>query len=891
MLAVMPVTNSNKFVTNSLPEFLLLVAQSLETLFAKDAAVLRDLHSVIVCYDVQIFYRNRGSADGPAVDLDEFVLYCDSKIPPQLIDGEGDNGPRNGYRCSMTVSDLIRMEPWSQLYGIVGPRVMRRLLFDCLLFVPLGRHVYYCVRSPSQSTSRYEVMQAFRVRAGSRWKAERPSKSKPSSQKYFNIASLLRKVNPIGRQDSADMLDDILNTNVVSVMTGRPPAANLDYNRTRVCLDRLACKLKVIANKDTSRAYWDIYRDVVGDCASVEVPLSRVKSFARAVVRKIVPREVFGTAGNRDQFCDNVCRVLNGGKFHDYSVQHIVHKIKVKKIKWLENLAADRRAEIMAKTLVWLTNVFVFGRIVHCFRVVTTTTPNNGVAYAAKAKWTDMCHEKISPLMAANSEFFRRIQPDDPETSSSSYRNWKVCPYAKPNGVRLIFKLRRKEGSNEKRLTDDCLTFLRCLSRTRPSEYRSVTRPQFFRGWKALQESQRLSATPSLFYVRTDFRDAFTSFVHKKLLMVVRNRIKEHFGKNQRMVAVHTVDVVKIGGGSVYYKKCRYVGGLPTPEFQGGSLVFHDKTDVVPLFRIWDVVRRCIVCNAVERGGYRWVMTRGVVQGDRLSVALCDLLLSDLHAARLTDLVDGRSGGQLYRFVDDYLFVSPDRDAARRYLTAMRAGFNEYGLRLNRSKTETNVDNGGVGGKMVKFLGFRLNAATGEVTKDVSAYRNRRPLHFFDYGLGRGQPGRTLYAKVDRPNWHAMPGVLVGKSFNSAATVARNVASVVAYKAFAVITAVKQYFLHLNPVFLANTVRAIARIMYANSRAVVRYSAITPMQCKWIVYEVYATMFRTHFSPDDRRIASVVHRLRATQSAVAQKCATRILRAALRRHDFAKMFG
>ncbi|XP_022177477.1 telomerase reverse transcriptase-like [Myzus persicae] len=878
-----------KFVTNSLPEFLLLAAQPPETLFSMDAAVLRDLHSVIVCYDVQAFYRNRVVADGPAVGLDEFVLYCDSKIQPQLVDGEGDDSPRDGYRCLMTVSDLIRMDPWAQLYGIIGPRVMRRLLFDCLLFVPLGRHVYYCVLSPSQSTSRYEVMQAFRVRAGSRWKAERPSKSKPLPQKYFNIAGLLRDVQPIGRQDSDDMLDGILNTDVVSSVAARSSSAKVDFGNA-TCLDLLGRKLKVIADKDTSPAYWNIYRDVVGDWTSAEVPLSRVKSFARAVVQKIVPRELFGTVGNRDQFCDNLCRVLNGGKFHDYTVQHVVHKIKVKKIKWLESVAANRQAEIAAKTLVWLTNVFVFGRIIHCFRVVTTTTPNNGVAYVVKAKWAEMCHKKISPLMAADSEFFRQIQPDEPK-ASSSYRNWKVCPYAKPNGVRLIFKLRQKEGGNEKRLTDDCLTFLRCLSRTRPSEYRSVTRSQFFRRWKALQESQRLSAVATLFYVRTDFRDAFTSFVHDKLRTVIRDRIKERFGKKQRMVSVHTVDVVKIGGGSVYYKKCRYVGGLPTPEFQGGSLVFHNKTDVVPLYRIWDAVRRCIGCNAVERGGFRWSMTRGVVQGDRLSVALCDLLLSDVHATQLTDLVDGRSGCQLYRFVDDYLFVSPDRNAALRYLAVMRTGFHEYGLRLNRSKTETNVDDGGVGGETVKFLGFRLNVTTGEVTKDLSAYRNRRPLHFFDYGLGRGQPGRSLYAKVSRPSWHPMPTVLVDKSFNSSVTVARNVASMVAYKAFAVVTAVKQYFLHLNPVFLANTVRAIARIVYSNARAVVQYSAVTPMQCKWIVYEVYATMFRKHFSPDDPRVASVVQRIRVMQTAAGRKCSTRILRAGLRRYDFAKMFG
>lgn len=886
----MPAADSNKFVTNSLPEFLLLATQPPETVFAMNAVLLRDLHTVIVCYDVQVFYRNRIGADGPAVSLDEFVLYCDSKIQQQMVDGERDGGLRDGYRCLMTVSDLIRTEPWAQLYGVVGPRVMRRLLFDCLLFVPLGRNVYYCVRSPSQSAGRYEVLQAFRARAGSRWKAERPSKSK-TPQKYFNIAGLLRDVEPIGRQDSADMLNGILHTDIVDVVAGQLSSAEMDYG-SAACFDRLARKLKVMADKDTSRAYWDIYRNAVGDSVSAEVPLSRVKSFARAVVRKIVPRELFGTVGNRDQFCDNLCRVLNGGKFHDYTVQQVMHKIKVKKIKWLDGAAAHRRTEIAAKTLVWLTNVFVFCRIAHCFRILTTTTPNNGVAYVAKAKWADMCREKISPLMAADSEFFRRMQPDELKTPSS-YRNWKICPYAKPNGVRLIFKLRQKEGCIEKRLTDDCLTFLRCLSRTRPSEYRSVTRPQFFHGWKALQDSRSLSTnTPAtLFYVRTDFRDAFTSFVHDKLRTVVRDRIKECFGKKQRTVAVHTVDVVKISGSTVYCNKRRYVGGLPTPEFQSGSLVFHDKTDMVPLFRIWDTVRRCIGCNVVERGGRRWLMTRGVVQGDRLSVVLCDLLLSDLHATRLTDLVGGRSGSRLYRFVDDYLFVSPNRDAARRYLAAMRAGFNEYGLRLNRSKTETNVDDDDGGGKTVKFLGCRFNAATGEVTKDTSAYRNRRPLHFFDFRLGRGQPGRTLYAKISRPNSHIVPALLVSKSFNSAAAVARNVASVVAYKAFAVITAIKQYFFHLNPAYLANIVRAVARIVYANARPAVRYSPVTPMQCKWIIYEVYATMFRAHFSPNDRRVALTVHRIRVVQTAIGRKCATRVLKAALRRYDFVKMFG
>jgi telomerase reverse transcriptase len=443
---------------------------------------------------------------------------------------------------------------------------------------------------------------------------------------------------------------------------------------------------------------------------------------------------------------------------------------------------------------------------------------------------------------------------------------------------------------------DHCLTFLRCLARTYPPEFQSVSKPQFFRGWNALQRRHRPNNgyTSPVYYVRTDFRDAFTSFKQGKLLAVVWQRISERFGNRSQALRVHSVDVVKVGGGSgtVYCKKRKYCDGLPVPNFPSGSLVFYDGTTAVPLDRIWNVVRKCVRRNAVEWRGRRWVMTRGVVQGDRLSVALCDLLLADLQATRLERAIsDSGAASQLYRFVDDYVFVSHDRAAASRFLTVMCAGFDEYGLRLNHSKTKTNLKEDGSSGETVKFLGFRLNPTTGEVTKDVSVYRNQRPLHFFDYELGRGFPGQTLYAKIIRPNQHPLPVALVCKSFNSVTIVARNLAFVVALKAFAVVTAIKQYFFHLNPTFVLKTVHAIARLMYGKVCGLIRRSAVTPSQCKWIVYEVYATMFQVHFSDSDSRITYIADQLRRCQSAIGQKCNDRILKMALKRCGFAKIFG
>lgn len=447
--------------------------------------------------------------------------------------------------------------------------------------------------------------------------------------------------------------------------------------------------------------------------------------------------------------------------------------------------------------------------------------------------------------------------------------------------------MRRTEGV-DKLSTGNCLTFLRCLAGTYPTEFRSLSKPQFFRGWRSLQESRRLddpSVTP-LYYVKTDFRDAFTSILQSKLLAVVRDRIKEFFIRKSQTLCMHSVDTVKIcGDETVYCKKRKYFDGLPVPEFPGNSLVFYDQMTTVSMSDMWDVICKCVRCNVVKLGGRQWLMTRGIVQGDRLSVMFCDLLLANLQATLLKDLV-GR--GRFYRFVDDYVFVSPDPLAAKQFLIAMSTGFDEYGLQVNRTKTETNLV--GTGDGLVNFLGFQLNMNTGEVTKNESSFRNRRPLHFADFDLGRGQSGRGLYAKITSPRYHQVPEVLVSKAFNSVFTVARNLATIVAQKAFGFVAAIKQYFFHLNPDLLTGVVHAVAQIMYSKTRGLYRHSAVTPMQCKWIVYEVYATMFRKYF-PNNHNASWAVDRIRDCQIATGRKCNSGDLKVALKCFDYTKMYG
>lgn len=893
----------NKYVTNSLPEFLLLA--SVTTLDGNAMAATGCLRAVTVCYEPQSPYTCHETVTArraELVALDEFTSYCDSKIQRHFAD------TADRYRCCMTVSDLIRMDPWIRLYDRIGPWLMRYLLFDCLLIVPVQRDAYYCVRTSYRNSGHYEALrQSFWTAAVNNVRknatmAKNVQENSAAAPKNVRGNSTAAANNVRGNSMAMPVyfnLIDVLTHGATSISL---PAEADDMFRGIVdalgevsgpgygpCLDVLKRKLHVIAGRDSAPTYKAIYRDVVGDVAAAdEVPLSRVKKFAAAVVRKVVPRELFGINQNRDRYCENLCMLLNGGKTHVFTAQHVVHKIKVAKLRWLDGAPdAGRRVTIMTATMMWLTLEFVFRRIARHFQIVATNTPNGGVAYFGKAGWASACFAKISPLMDGN-KFFREV----PAPQNSSYRHWKVCPYAKANGIRLIFKLQQRETGAEKRLTDDCLMFLRCLTRTYPAEFRSVSRPQLFGDWRTFRECRTGSGRSSpVYYVRTDFKDAFTSIKQGKLLAVVRHQIERCFGNvwSRMEIDVHSVNAVSVVcDGSVYNKRIKYVDHLPEPDFPGGSLLFYQETTALSLTRIWDAVQAHVRRNAVRLGGRRWAVTRGLVQGDRLSVVLCDLLLADLQATHLKHLQ--ADGSRVFRFVDDHVFVSSDRTAALRFLAAMSVGFSEYGLELNWSKTQTNLVASADG--TFRFLGYRLNAITGEVIKDMTSYRNRRPLHYFDYGLGRGHPGRTLYTKVARVNQRGVvPPMLVSRAFNSVGSAARNLASTVAYKAFAVVTAIKQYFLHLNPAFVSKTIHAIVRLVYAKARCLAQVAAITPMQCKWIAYEVYARMFHSHFCATDHRILWILDQVRELQTATARKCNTADLKTALRRHNFTKIFG
>jgi telomerase reverse transcriptase len=126
----------------------------------------------------------------------------------------------------------------------------------------------------------------------------------------------------------------------------------------------------------------------------------------------------------------------------------------------------------------------------------------------------------------------------------------------------------------------------------------------------------------------------------------------------------------------------------------------------------------------------------GIPQGSVLSTVLCNIFYADLEKKKLPFLLE--EDGLLLRLIDDFLFITMNREHAQSFLEHMHkgvisedgliAGFPEYGCSVNMTKSLVNFD---VtinttktprlqGSKYFPFCGAMINVETLDVIKDYT---------------------------------------------------------------------------------------------------------------------------------------------------------------------------
>lgn len=120
----------------------------------------------------------------------------------------------------------------------------------------------------------------------------------------------------------------------------------------------------------------------------------------------------------------------------------------------------------------------------------------------------------------------------------------------------------------------------------------------------------------------------------------------------------------------------------------------------------------------------------GIAQGSVLSTLLCGYYYSQMERTHLSKISEDPDS-LLLRWVDDFLFISPRKSLADKFMNVMHAGIPEYGCFINHDKTLTNYDVVAADGREVKrvgasekfpWCGFLMDTVTLEVSPDVSRY-------------------------------------------------------------------------------------------------------------------------------------------------------------------------
>jgi telomerase reverse transcriptase len=143
------------------------------------------------------------------------------------------------------------------------------------------------------------------------------------------------------------------------------------------------------------------------------------------------------------------------------------------------------------------------------------------------------------------------------------------------------------------------------------------------------------------------------------------------------------------------------------------------------------LLREHVERNLVKVGKKFYRQKRGIPQGSVLSSILCNFFYAEFERDVLGFALG--PGSLLMRLVDDFCFVTADRQRAEQFVKVMHRQHADYGVSVKREKSLTNFDAMTEDGYRIRkcddsakfpYCGLLLDTRTLEVSKDSSRIRH-----------------------------------------------------------------------------------------------------------------------------------------------------------------------
>lgn len=651
----------------------------------------------------------------------------------------------------------FRSSLWHKLFVELGPGVFRFLLSKTLLL----RHS----RQAYVQISGIAVNVYLNNRAKTNCQPIAPNQTEAllhrtisKSQVYYGRPRYQLKTILCSQIDLPDtrllanqMLAEVFSDNITS--DNAKFLSGLKYSRKsallRICWWMVDRASKLNLRLELARC---LGQDLI--TSKMPIPFHRVIGFCERIVFKIVPKYFMGSKENWRLLCQVLRKYIRLRKREGMTLNYIFERVKLNQIAWLRpgwdpainsgvspgsSSVSDfqKRQQIFARVLLWFFSYLVPNIIRSSFYVTESSSDPNGCFYYLHDSW------KTAQITAINKykEGLRPVPASElNESTSSSFV--RVVPKKSENleNCRIIMRLGTPlEPDKPWTSVNWTLRPIFNALRTSMKAYHVYGRAHVHSVPHMLDRLARFRKQHNsrpVYYVKLDAEKCFDLLDRNIALELAAKLLQDenywHYNYRQYDFRVARLAQDRNSLSSYRGTWCDLVRGTSMPHFRPENLPLSHKNGIQILQRLQILRKReelfallrshlhnCHInlSPQTRKEGDLYTIIRGIPQGSSMSTMLCNIVLDTMekHCLRY----DSRRS-LLMRYVDDFLFLTTDRNEVDSFLKQMTHGCAEYGVRVNMAKTQSNAMADQSNQTVVEFLGVPIFAPKLEVSFSAS---------------------------------------------------------------------------------------------------------------------------------------------------------------------------
>ncbi|CAH0491660.1 unnamed protein product [Peronospora farinosa] len=492
------------------------------------------------------------------------------------------------------------------------------------------------------------------------------------------------------------------------------------------------------------------HRDDILQLLAFSTPKRKIYQLVRKLVARVVPKEVWGSSDTKKNWkCVKMMlrKLIFSRKFDIFSLKKCASEFQVIEVEWMKakNTATFcppnervKRQKLFEDLLWWMMSLLVFPLLRNLFYITEAEGMANEIVYYQRPVWN-----VISTLALEDLE--RKIlQPLDNQITSSNHEQRLLATsrlrlLPKATGVRLLMNLstavdRTKVSVNRSmESVHRVLTFEmeRQPKRLLGASVRSIDeiykrlKPLFRRisSCPRCTERQRASGRddPMAYCVTVDVERCFDSIRPRKLYQILKKAMKEdEYLIRKHWVGHQVAPISSSTDGGTLLPQSSFFFKLERPAYPSGEFLGFDELaaqslkknsmyvdgvlyDYLTKTKALRLLKEHLSANTIEIDGHDYVQQCGIPQGSVLSTTLCNMYYAHFerrvlrkHLPEVCDPaivpVSCCQHEDLFRYTDDFMYITTDVKRARRFFEVMHAGNQEYGCFVNLSKSQANFE-------------------------------------------------------------------------------------------------------------------------------------------------------------------------------------------------------